>query len=79
MIGKDISENFKKNDNDAITITEKSLDLWMLKNSKKLLTEWQVLVCRGWNETVNQIISKYGKLIQKVYKTLHDWVGKVIY
>ena len=28
---------------------------------------------------VNQIISKYGKLAQKKYKTRYDWMGKVIY
>ena len=31
------------------------------------------------DETVNQIISKSSKLVQKDYKTRHDWVGKVIH
>ena len=31
------------------------------------------------DETVNRIISKYGKLTQKEYITRPDWVGKVIH
>ena len=30
------------------------------------------------DETVNHIISKYSKLVLKVYKTRLNWVGKVI-
>ena len=30
------------------------------------------------NKTINHIISKWGKLAQKEYKTRHDWVKKVI-
>ena len=32
----------------------------------------------GKNETIKHIISKYSKLAQKEYKTIHEWVGKVI-
>ena len=31
------------------------------------------------NETINHIISECSKLLQKEYKTRHDWVGKVIH
>ena len=31
------------------------------------------------NETINYIISECSKLQQKVYKTRHNWVGKVIH
>ena len=31
------------------------------------------------NETVNNTISEYSKLVEKEYKTRHDWVGKVIH
>ena len=30
------------------------------------------------HKTINHIISEYCKLVQKEYKTRHDWVGKVI-
>ena len=33
----------------------------------------------GRDETINHIISQCSKLIQKVYKTRHDWVEKVIH
>ena len=36
-------------------------------------------LCSDRNETTNHIISKCRKLVQKEYKTRHDWVGKVIY
>ena len=29
-------------------------------------------------EMINHIISEYSKLTQQEYKTIHDWVGKVI-
>ena len=31
------------------------------------------------DETINDIISECSKLVQKEYKTRHDWVGKVIH
>ena len=31
------------------------------------------------NETINHIISEDSKLAQKEYKTIHDWVEKVIH
>ena len=31
------------------------------------------------DEMINDIISECGKLIQKEYKSRHDWVGKVIH
>ena len=36
-------------------------------------------LCRDRDETINRIISEYSKLAQKEYKTIHDWVGKVIH
>ena len=30
-------------------------------------------------ETINHIISECSKLTQKVYKTKHNWMGKVIH
>ena len=39
----------------------------------------QCRLCEDRDETVNHIISECSKLIQKKYKTTHDWVGKVIY
>ena len=44
----------------------------MQQNSKSRLYE-------NRDETVNGIISEYCKLAQKEYKTVHDWVGKVIH
>ena len=35
--------------------------------------------CRDRDETINHIISDCSKLVQKEYKTRHDWVRKVIY
>ena len=34
--------------------------------------------CGDRDETINHIISECCKLVQKEYKTWHDWVGKVI-
>ena len=36
-------------------------------------------ICGDRNETINHIISECSKLVQKEYKTRHDWVGKVIH
>ena len=33
--------------------------------------------CGHRDETINHIIRKYTKLMQKEYKTWHDWVGMV--
>ena len=33
--------------------------------------------CGDWDETFDNIIIEYSK--QKEYKTMHDWVGKVIH
>ena len=33
-------------------------------------------LCGDRGETINHIISKCSKLVQKEYKTRHDWVGK---
>ena len=35
-------------------------------------------LCGDKNETLKHIVSEHNKLAQKVYKTRHDWVGKVI-
>ena len=35
-------------------------------------------LCDDKDETINHVKSKYNKLVQKEYKTSHDWVGKVI-
>ena len=36
-------------------------------------------LCGDRDETINHIMSEYSKLVQKDYKTRHDWVGNVIY
>ena len=36
-------------------------------------------LCSDKDETINRIISECSKLVQKEYKTRHDWVGKVIH
>ena len=36
-------------------------------------------LCSDRDETINHIISECSKLVQKEYKTRHDWVGKVIH
>ena len=36
------------------------------------------VLCGDRDKTVNHI-SKYSKLAQKVYKSRHDWLGKVIH
>ena len=36
-------------------------------------------LCDDRDETINHIISKCSKLVQKEYQTRHDWVGKVIH
>ena len=35
--------------------------------------------CGDRDETINHIISEYGKLVEKEYKTRHHWVGKGIH
>ncbi len=35
-------------------------------------------LCGDRDETINHIISECSKLAQKVYKTRHDWIGKVV-
>ena len=44
----------------------------MLQNSRSRL-------CGERDETINHIISECSKLALKEYKTMHDWVGKVIH
>ena len=36
-------------------------------------------LCGERNKTINHIISKCSKLVQREYKTRLDWVGKVIH
>ena len=36
-------------------------------------------LCVDRDETINYIISECSKLVQKEYKTRHNWVGKVIH
>ena len=36
-------------------------------------------LCGDRDETFNHIISECSKLVQKMYKTWHDWVGKVFH
>ena len=36
-------------------------------------------LCGDRDEMINYIISECSKLSQKEYKTIHNWVGKVIY
>ena len=36
-------------------------------------------LCSDRDETINHIISECSKLTQKVYKTRHGWMGKVIH
>ena len=36
-------------------------------------------LCGDRADTVNSIINEYGNLVQKEYKTRHNWEGKVIY
>ncbi len=36
-------------------------------------------LCDEGDETINHIISECSKLVQKEYKTRHDWVSKVIH
>ena len=36
-------------------------------------------LCGDRVEKINHIINKCSKLVQKEYKTWHDWVGKVIH
>ena len=33
-------------------------------------------LCGDKNETINHIISEFSKLVQKEFKTRHDWVGE---
>ena len=44
----------------------------MQQNSKCML-------CGDRNEMINHVINKCCRLVQKEYKTRHDWVGKVIH
>ena len=37
------------------------------------------MLCGDRDEVINQIISEYNKLVQKEYKTRHDWYGKMIH
>ena len=36
-------------------------------------------LCGNRDETVDHITSECGKLVQKKFKSRHDWVGKDIY
>ena len=36
-------------------------------------------LCGDRDETINHIISECSKLVQKEYKTRHDWEGKMIH
>ena len=36
-------------------------------------------LCDDGDETINHVIRKCSNLVQKEYKTRHDWVGKVIH
>ena len=36
-------------------------------------------LCGDRNKRINHIISECSKLAQEKYKTIHDWVGKVIH
>ncbi len=64
------------------TLREK---LNLFNNSTKQCDENQsyqsknVWLCGNRNETIDHIISKCSKLVQKEYKTRHNWVGKVIH
>ena len=44
----------------------------------KLQQNSRCKLCGDWNESINPVISKCSKLVQKEYKTRHDWRGKVI-
>ena len=44
-------------------------------NSLNLPRQW----VEERDETVNHIVSEYGQIELKEYKTKHDWVGKMIY
>ena len=37
------------------------------------------MLCGDRDKTINHIISEYGKLALKEFKTRHDWVCKVIH
>ena len=52
-----------------------------MKNSKGVNNNNDIKcrLCGNNDETINHIISKCSKLAQKVYKTRHDRVGKVIH
>ena len=39
---------------------------------------WIIRLCGDKDERVNDIVSEFSKLVQKEYKSRHDWVGKVI-
>ena len=45
----------------------------------KMQQNMRCRLCGYWNETIDHIISECSKLAQKLYKTRHDWVGKVIH
>ena len=51
----------------------------MLK--QKLMTRNRIarVGCEEKDERVNHILKKCSKLVQKKYKTRHDWVGKIIH
>ena len=42
-------------------------------------TQQNSRLCGDRDETINLIISKCSKLVQKDYKTRYGWVGKVIH
>ena len=46
-----------------------------IDNTKK---NCQRMLCGDWDEIVNHIISEYSKLVQKEYKSRHDWLEKIV-
>ena len=38
-----------------------------------------IVGCGGKAETITHIISQWSKLVEKEYKNIYDWVGKVIH
>ena len=56
-----------------------SLLIATLDNAIRTNQNSQCWLCGDRRETINHIISEYGKLAQKEYKARHNWIGNVIH
>ena len=68
-----------KRENESLLIAAQNNTVRTSIIKARLEKSQQKSKCRFWgdrDETINHILSECSKLVQKEYKTRHDWVGK---